>query len=60
MSTVSRCTPNTREASRMLILSTMQARRTRAYISTANIHRTFHRLILSLTEGGGRYDFPPP
>ena len=27
----------------------MQARRTRAYISTANIHRTFQRLILSLT-----------
>ena len=40
--TVSRCSPNTREASRMLIPSTMQARRTRTYSSTLYILHPFH------------------
>ena len=40
--TVSRCSPNTRAASRVLIPSTMQVRRTRAYNSTLYILYTFH------------------
>ena len=57
---MSRCRPNTREASRTLIPSTIQARRTRTYISTVNIHLTLQRLLINLTEGGGRYSFATP
>ena len=35
-------------------------RRPRKYISTENIHRTFHRLKISLMEGSGWYSFQPP
>ena len=38
----------------------MQARRTRAYICTGNIHLTLQRLIINSTEDGGRYSFPTP
>ncbi len=40
-------------ASRVLIPSTMQARRTRAYISTLYILCTFHRVGCYTMEGGG-------
>ena len=43
MRTVSRCNPNTRETSRMLIPSTITARRTRRYTSTWYIHPTTHK-----------------
>ena len=39
---VSRCRPNVRAVSRMLIPSTITARRTRRYTSTLYIHRTIH------------------
>ena len=58
--TVSRCSPNTRAASRVLIPSTMQARRTRAYISTLYILHTFHRVAHNSMEGGGRYGITAP
>ena len=38
----------------------MQARRTRAYICTGNIHLTLQRLIINSTENGGRYRLPTP
>ena len=60
MRTVSRCSPNTRAASRVLIPSTMQARRTRAYISTLYILHTFHRVAHNSMEGGGRYGITAP
>ena len=40
--TVSRCRPNVRAASRMLIPSTITALRTRRYTSTLYIRRTIH------------------
>ena len=43
MRTVSRCNPNTRETSRMLIPSTITARRTRRYTSTWYIQSTTHK-----------------
>ena len=60
MRTVSRCSPNTRAASRVLIPSTMQARRTRAYNSTLYILYTFHRVALNSMEGSGWYGFTAP
>ena len=42
--TVSRCRPKVREASRMLIPSTITARRTRKYTPTLNICRTVRRV----------------
>ena len=42
MRTVSRCSPNFLETSRMLLPSTITARRTRRYTSTLYIHRTIH------------------
>ena len=44
----------------MLIPSTMQARRTRAYSSTMYILHTFHRVASNSTEGGGWYGFAAP
>ena len=60
MRTVSRCSPNTRAASRVLIPSTMQARRTRAYNSTLYILYTFHGLSLNPMKGRRRSSFQPP
>ena len=57
---MSRCSPNTRAASRVLIPSTMQARRTRTYSSTLYILHTFHRVALNSMEGGGWYSFAAP
>ena len=45
MRTVSRCSPNTRDASLMLIPSTMHALRTRKYMSTMYILVTFHQSL---------------
>ena len=58
--TVSRCSPNSRAASRMLIPSTMQARLTLAYISTLYILYTFHSAPLNTMEGGRWSGFQPP
>ena len=60
MRTVSRCRPNTREASLMLMPSTMHALRTRRYSSTRYIHHTFHGVGLSSMEGGVGSSFQPP
>ena len=54
MRTVSRCRPNTRDASRTLIPSTITARRTRRYTSTLYIHRTIRRVDYDPMNGGGR------
>ena len=43
--TVSRCSPNTRDASLMLIPSTRHALRTRKYMSTMYILVTFHQSL---------------
>ena len=40
------------------IFSARQARRTRTYISTVNIHLTLHGLLINLIDDGGRYSFP--
>ena len=56
--TVLRSSPNTREASRVLIPSTRHARRTRAYISTRYIPPPPVRA--TLTEGYTRSHFGPP
>ena len=45
MRTVSRCSPNTRDASLMLIPSTRHALRTRKYMSTMYILVTFHQSL---------------
>ena len=60
MRTVSRCNPNTRETSRMLIPSTITARRTRRYTSTWYIHPTTHKHDFEPMDGTGRYIFQPP
>ena len=60
MRTVSRCNPNSRAASRMLIPSTITALRTRRYTSTLYIHRTTRRLDFKPMDGGGRSDLQPP
>ena len=58
--TVSRCSPNTREASRMLIPSTITALRTRRYTSTLYIHRTIHGFRYNPMNDGGRYSIQSP
>ena len=58
--TVSRCSPNSRAASQMLIPSTITALRTRRYMSTLYIHRTIHRLNFNPMDGGGRSSLQPP
>ena len=58
--TVSRCNPNTRAASRMLIPSTITARRTGRYTSTLYIPGTIHRLDFEPMNDGGRYSIQPP
>ena len=60
MRTVSRCNPNSLETSRMLLPSTITARRTRRYTSTLYIHRTTHKLDLKPMNGGGRSNLQPP
>ena len=57
---MSRCNPNVRAASRMLIPSTITALRTRRYMSTLYIHPTVHRLDFQPMDGGGRYSIQPP
>ena len=52
--------PNTRETSRMLIPSTITARRTRRYTSTWYIHPTTHKHDFEPMDGTGRYIFQPP
>ena len=52
--------PNTREASRMLMPSTITARRTRRYTSTWYIRRTIHRLNFKPLDDGRRSIFQPP
>ena len=47
--------PNTREASRMLIPSTITALRTRRYTSTLYIHHTIHGFGYNPMNDGGRY-----
>ena len=58
--TVSRCRPNTRDTSRMLIPSTITARRIRRYTSTWYIHPTTHKHDFEPMDGTGRYIFQPP
>ena len=58
--TVARCRPNTRETSRILIPSTITARRTRRYTSTWYIHPTTHKHDFEPMDGRGRYIFQPP
>ena len=60
MRTVSRCSPNSLETSRMLLPSTITARRTRRYTSTLYIHRTTHKFDLKPMNGGGRSNLQPP
>ena len=60
MRTVSRCRPNTREASRMLIPSTITALRTRRYTSTLYIHHTIHGVVSNPMDGGRRYSIQSP
>ena len=60
MRTVSRCNPNTRDASRMLMPSTITARRTRRYTSTLYIRRTIHRLNFKPMDDGRRYGIQSP
>ena len=60
MRTVSRCSPNSLETSRMPLPSTITARRTRRYTSTLYIHRTTHKLDLKPMNGGGRSNLQPP
>ena len=58
--TVSRWSPNTREASRMLIPSTITALRTRRYTSTLYIHHTIHGFGYNPMNDGGRYSIQSP
>ena len=58
--TVSRWSPNTREASRMLIPSTITALRTRRYTSTLYIHHTIHGVGYNPMNDGGRYSIQSP
>ena len=60
MRTVSRCNPNSRAASRILIPSTITARRTRRYTSTLYIRCTTRRLDFEPMDGGGRSSLQPP
>ena len=52
--------PNTRDASLMLMPSTMTALRTRRYTSTLYIRRTIHGVDYDPMEGGRRHTFQPP
>ena len=58
--TVSRWSSNTREASRMLIPSTITALRTRRYTSTLYIHHTIHGFGYNPMNDGGRYSIQSP
>ena len=58
--TVSRCRPNSLETSRILLPSTITARRTRRYTSTLYIHRTIRRVGYDPMNGGGRYSIQSP
>ena len=65
--TVSRCRPNVRAASRMLIPSTITALLTRRYTSTLYIRRTIHGVGYNPMNDGRRYSIwspilsnPPP
>ena len=60
MRTVSRCRPNVRAVSRMLIPSTITARRTRRYTSTLYIRRTIHGVGYNPMDDGGRYSIKSP
>ena len=60
MRTVSRCRPNSLETSRILLPSTITARRTRRYTSTLYIHRTIHGVGYNPMNGGGRSNLQPP
>ena len=60
MRTVSRCRPNVRAVSRMLIPSTITARRTRRYTSTLYIHRTIHGVGYNPMNDGRRYTIRSP
>ena len=60
MRTVSRCRPNVRAVSWMLIPSTITARRTRRYTSTLYIHRTIHGVGYNPMNDGGRYSIQSP
>ena len=60
MRTVSRYRPNSRDASRMIIPSTITARRTRRYTSTLYIHPTTHKHDFEPMNGGGRYSIQSP
>ena len=57
---VSRCRPNVRAVSRMLIPSTITARRTRRYTSTLYIHRTIHGVGYNPMNDGGRSSIQSP
>ena len=58
--TVSRCRPNVRAASRMLIPSTITALRTRRYTSTLYIRRTIHGVGYNPMNDGRRYSIKSP
>ena len=58
--TVSRCRPNVRAASRMLIPSTITALRTRRYTSTLYIRRTIHGVGYNPMNDGRRYSIWSP
>ena len=60
MRAVSRCRPNSRETSRMLIPSTITALRTRRYTSTLYIHRTIRGVGYNPMNDGGRYSIWSP
>ena len=60
MRTVSRCNPNSLETSRMLLPSTITARRTRRYTSTLYIHRTIHGVGYNPINDGRRYTIRSP
>ena len=60
MRTVSRCRPNVRAVTRMLIPSTITARRTRRYTSTLYIRRTIRRIGYDPMNGGGRCSVQSP
>ena len=51
---------NTRDASRMLMPSTITARRTRRYTSTWYIRRTIHRLNFKPMDDGRQYSIQSP
>ena len=60
MRAVSRCRPNSRETSRMLIPSTITVLRTRRYTSTLYIHRTIRGVGYNPMNDGGRYSIWSP